>query len=149
MFTNRFWRTVIRLHLSTYNYHSSVCTYSSMSPSVSAENSKKSRKKCWVCFESHKLWRFLHSTLKSENLKILNISDRWKLLLHQHYSWTTYLFTHKPVVIAACHLYGCLGAVFGTCSIMTMVVIGYDRYNVIVKGFTGIKITAGKVSLST
>jgi len=32
-----------------------------------------------------------------------------------------------------CKLYGCLGAIFGTCSIMTMVVIGYDRYNVIVK----------------
>jgi hypothetical protein len=29
---------------------------------------------------------------------------------------------------------------------MTMVVIGYDRYNVIVKGFSGVKITAGKVS---
>ena len=27
---------------------------------------------------------------------------------------------------------------------MTMVVIGFDRYNVIVKGFNGAKITAGK-----
>ena len=27
---------------------------------------------------------------------------------------------------------------------MTMVIIGYDRYNVIVKGFQGAKITAGK-----
>merc|ERR1719422_715599 len=26
-----------------------------------------------------------------------------------------------------CKLYGCLGAIFGTCSIMTMVVIGYDN----------------------
>ena len=33
----------------------------------------------------------------------------------------------------ACRLYGCLGAIFGTASITTMVVIGYDRYNVIVK----------------
>jgi r-opsin len=32
----------------------------------------------------------------------------------------------------------------GTVSIMTMVVIGYDRYNVIVKGFSGTKITGGK-----
>lgn len=32
----------------------------------------------------------------------------------------------------------------GTVSIMTMVVIGYDRYNVIVKGFSGTKITAFK-----
>jgi r-opsin len=27
---------------------------------------------------------------------------------------------------------------------MTMVIIGYDRYNVIVKGMTGVKLTAGK-----
>ncbi len=48
----------------------------------------------------------------------------------------------------ACHLYGFLGAVFGTLSIMTMIAIGYDRYNVIVKGFTGTKITFKKVSSS-
>ena len=29
---------------------------------------------------------------------------------------------------------------------MTMVVIGFDRYNVIVKGFSGTKITAGKAA---
>ena len=34
---------------------------------------------------------------------------------------------------AGCAVYGAVGAVCGTCSIMTMVVIGYDRYNVIVK----------------
>jgi len=42
-----------------------------------------------------------------------------------------------------CDLYACIGAICGTCSIMTMVVIGYDRYNVIVKGFSGKKITSG------
>jgi len=35
----------------------------------------------------------------------------------------------------------------GTCSLVTMVVIGFDRYNVIVKGFTGTKITAGKATI--
>ena len=40
-----------------------------------------------------------------------------------------------------CRLYGCLGGIFGVVSIMTMVVIGYDRFNVIVKGFKGTKIT--------
>ncbi len=40
-----------------------------------------------------------------------------------------------------CKIYGCLGGIFGTVSIMSMVVIGYDRYNVIVKGFSGTKIT--------
>jgi r-opsin len=34
----------------------------------------------------------------------------------------------------------------GTCSIMTMVVIGFDRYNVIVKGFSGTKITGGRAA---
>ena len=32
----------------------------------------------------------------------------------------------------------------GTTSIYTMVVIGYDRYNVIVKGFSGVKISMAK-----
>jgi len=43
----------------------------------------------------------------------------------------------------ACEMYGFLGALTGTVSILTMVVIGYDRYNVIVKGFSGTKITPG------
>ena len=43
-----------------------------------------------------------------------------------------------------CKLYGFMGAVCGVASILSMVVIGYDRYNVIVKGFNGAKITAGK-----
>merc|ERR1719439_364501 len=42
-----------------------------------------------------------------------------------------------------CELYGFIGAVCGVCSILTMVVIGYDRYNVIVKGFSGKKISPG------
>ncbi len=45
-----------------------------------------------------------------------------------------------------------LGKIFyfmflGTVSIYTMVVIGYDRYNVIVKGFSGTKIGMGKALL--
>ena len=43
-----------------------------------------------------------------------------------------------------CRVYACIGGIFGVASIMTMVVIGYDRYNVIVKGFKGTKITFGK-----
>ena len=44
----------------------------------------------------------------------------------------------------ACRIYGCLGGIFGTVSIVTLVVIGYDRYNVIVCGFNGVKITYTK-----
>ena len=43
-----------------------------------------------------------------------------------------------------CRVYACIGGIFGTVSILTMVVIGYDRYNVIVKGFKGTKITFAK-----
>lgn len=46
--------------------------------------------------------------------------------------------------VLGCKLYAMVGAICGTTSILTMVVIGYDRYNVIVKGFSGVKITAGK-----
>ena len=38
----------------------------------------------------------------------------------------------------------CLCDVSGVCSIGSMLVIGYDRYNVIVKGFNGVKMTYGK-----
>ena len=41
----------------------------------------------------------------------------------------------------ACDLYGFLGGVFGCASLWMIVMIGYDRYNVIVKGFNGVKIT--------
>ena len=37
------------------------------------------------------------------------------------------------IIIQGCKLYGFAGALFGTASIMTMIIIGYDRYNVIVK----------------
>jgi len=40
-----------------------------------------------------------------------------------------------------CKIYGAMGGIFGTSSILSMVVIGYDRYNVIVKGFSGKRIT--------
>jgi len=46
--------------------------------------------------------------------------------------------------VLGCQVYACVGGIFGTVSLLTMVVIGYDRYNVIVKGFSGVKITSGK-----
>ncbi|CAB4056322.1 OPN4 [Lepeophtheirus salmonis] len=56
------------------------------------------------------------------------------IFLQRYWAWGVF----------GCKLYGCVGAVCGVVSILTMVVIGYDRYNVIVKGFNGTKITAGK-----
>ncbi|XP_023334325.1 compound eye opsin BCRH2 isoform X3 [Eurytemora carolleeae] len=46
--------------------------------------------------------------------------------------------------VTGCKVYALTGGIFGTISILSMVVIGYDRYNVICKGFNGVKITAGK-----
>lgn len=37
------------------------------------------------------------------------------------------------IIVQGCKLYGFSGALFGTASIITMIIIGYDRYNVIVK----------------
>ena len=41
-----------------------------------------------------------------------------------------------------CELYACLGSVFGMCSICTMAAISYDRYNVIVRGMNGPRMTS-------
>nr|BAG80986.1 opsin [Branchinella kugenumaensis] len=42
-----------------------------------------------------------------------------------------------------CRFYGYTGGITGIAAIFTMVFIGYDRYNVIVKGMNGTKITKG------
>lgn len=47
-----------------------------------------------------------------------------------------------------CELYACTGSVFGLCSICTMAAISYDRYNVIVKGMNGPRMTTCKKSQS-
>eukprot|EP00095_Tigriopus_kingsejongensis_P000350 maker-scaffold1125_size61249-snap-gene-0.12 protein:Tk00350 transcript:maker-scaffold1125_size61249-snap-gene-0.12-mRNA-1 annotation:"opsin" len=43
----------------------------------------------------------------------------------------------------ACDLYGFLGGVFGCASLWMIIMIGFDRYNVIVKGFSGVRVTPG------
>lgn len=50
--------------------------------------------------------------------------------------------------VLGCQLYAMIGAICGTASILTMVVIGYDRYNVIVKGIGGTKISSGKALIA-
>ncbi|XP_066962912.1 compound eye opsin BCRH2-like [Macrobrachium rosenbergii] len=44
----------------------------------------------------------------------------------------------------ACQLHAFTGSVFGLCSLLTLVAIGYDRYCVIVKAFDGGHMTSGK-----
>jgi r-opsin len=46
-----------------------------------------------------------------------------------------------------CELYACTGSIFGSTSISTMAAISYDRYNVIVKGMSGTKMTAGRATI--
>ncbi|KAK3882233.1 hypothetical protein Pcinc_013373 [Petrolisthes cinctipes] len=43
-----------------------------------------------------------------------------------------------------CEIYACLGAVTGVCSIWTLGMISWDRYNIICNGFNGPKLTMGK-----
>uniref|UniRef100_A0A0P5V7C4 Class a rhodopsin g-protein coupled receptor gprop1 n=1 Tax=Daphnia magna TaxID=35525 RepID=A0A0P5V7C4_9CRUS len=45
-----------------------------------------------------------------------------------------------------CELYACTGSIFGLCSICTMAVISYDRYNVIVNGMNGKRMTYGRAA---
>ncbi len=46
-----------------------------------------------------------------------------------------------------CELYACTGSIFGLCSICTMAAISYDRYNVIVNGMSGTRMTYSKFHL--
>jgi len=46
-----------------------------------------------------------------------------------------------------CELYAALGAVTGVCSIWSLVMISYDRYNIICNSFNGPKLTMGKAKL--
>jgi r-opsin len=47
-----------------------------------------------------------------------------------------------------CELYACTGSIFGLCSICTMAAISYDRYNVIVNGMNGTRMTFGKFKIN-
>merc|ERR1740128_1487481 len=46
----------------------------------------------------------------------------------------------------ACQIHAFLGSVFGYSQIFTLTVVSWDRYNVIVKGFSGAPLTFSKVS---
>ena len=46
-----------------------------------------------------------------------------------------------------CKLYGCLGGIFGVCSLMTLTFIAYDRYQVICFGLDGKRTTPLKSGL--
>jgi hypothetical protein len=45
-----------------------------------------------------------------------------------------------------CELYACTGSIFGLCSICTMAVVSYDRYNVIVNGMNGTPMSYGAIN---
>nr|BAG80976.1 opsin [Triops granarius] len=46
-----------------------------------------------------------------------------------------------------CELYAATGAVFGLCSICTLACIAFDRYNLIVKGMSGPKMTSKRATI--
>nr|AMH38606.1 opsin Rh1 [Platyeriocheir formosa] len=45
-----------------------------------------------------------------------------------------------------CEIYAALGAITGVCSIWTLCMISFDRYNIICNGFNGPKLTQGKAT---
>jgi len=49
--------------------------------------------------------------------------------------------------ISYCHTYAALGAVTGVCSIWTLAMISFDRFNIICNGFNGPKLTKGKATI--
>jgi len=49
--------------------------------------------------------------------------------------------------IGYCSTYAALGAVTGVCSIWTLAMISFDRYNIICNGFNGPKLTKGKATM--
>ncbi|XP_046439853.1 compound eye opsin BCRH2-like [Daphnia pulex] len=67
--------------------------------------------------------------------------SQFPMFVHNSFNGGIWLF--GP---AACELYACLGGVFGATSICTMAVIAYDRYNVIVKGMAGTKMTSKRAA---
>ena len=90
-------------------------------------------------------WYFFQSNIFTVNLALSDF-----LMMLTHCPWTSAsIFLSKFFLWGkyGCYLYACLGGIFGTASILTMVAIGYDRYNVIVKGITGQKITVVKASI--
>ena len=52
------------------------------------------------------------------------------------------------MIVSGCQLYGALGGICGVNAILTMVIIGYDRHNVIVKGLLGKKISPSMAFLT-
>lgn len=67
---------------------------------------------------------------------------QFPMFVHNSFNGGQWLFGPS-----ACELYACTGSIFGATSICTMAVIAYDRYNVIVKGMSGTRMTSKKACI--
>lgn len=78
------------------------------------------------------------------NMFVVNLAfSDWAMMITQAPPVILNVFTQRYWMWGplGCKLYAFTGALSGVASIMTMIVIGYDRYNVIVKGLSGKRIT--------
>ncbi|XP_068213776.1 compound eye opsin BCRH1-like [Palaemon carinicauda] len=81
------------------------------------------------------------------NLLIVNLSLSDLIMLTTNFPAFTYnCFNGGKWMFSPffCELYAALGAVTGVCSIWSLVMISYDRYNIICNSFNGPKLTQGK-----
>ncbi|XP_076037949.1 compound eye opsin BCRH2-like [Oratosquilla oratoria] len=94
----------------------------------------------------------LYVFLKTKNLRtpanmlVVNLSFSDLCMLLSQFPWFAWncfmggVWYFSPFM---CELYACLGAITGLCSLWSLVFISYDRYNVIVRGMNGTKLTSG------
>nr|ADQ01809.1 opsin protein [Leptuca pugilator] len=83
------------------------------------------------------------------NMLVVNLALSDLIMLTTNFPPFTYnCFSGGRWMFSAtyCQIYAALGAVTGVCSIWTLCMISFDRYNIICNGFNGPKLTQGKAT---
>ncbi|XP_064091417.1 compound eye opsin BCRH2-like [Macrobrachium nipponense] len=81
------------------------------------------------------------------NLLVVNLALSDLIMLTTNFPFFAYnCFMGGQWMFSAlyCEIYACLGAITGVCSIWSLVMISWDRYNIICNSFNGPKLTMGK-----
>merc|ERR1712002_1130772 len=84
------------------------------------------------------------------NMLVVNLALSDLIMLTSNFPSFAYNCFHGGVWMwseSFCSIYAALGAVTGVCSIWTLGMISWDRYNIICNGFNGPKLTQGKATL--
>merc|ERR1719419_1099666 len=86
----------------------------------------------------------------SSNIFVINLAFSDLIMMVTHGPPLMFNITQRTWAFGklGCQLYGALGGICGVNAILTMVIIGYDRHNVIVKGLLGKKISPNMAFLT-